>query len=104
MLKICQEDVGGAEVILREEDMSTQLDTDHRVLEVIMQLPGTVLDEIVVECPDLTRSQVFLAIDRLSRTGVLKLTPQAHGCYTIRLSNHALEEMRGQSYAGIFLP
>ena len=81
--------------------MSTQLDTDHRVLEVIVQLPGTVLDEIVVECPDLTWNQVFLAIDRLSREGVLKLTPNEHGRYTIRLSNQALEQMHDQSHAGI---
>ena len=81
--------------------MSTQLDTDHRVLEVIVQSPGTALDDIVVECQDLTWNQVFLAIDRLSREGVLKLTPKKHGRYTIRLSNHALKEMRGQSHARI---
>jgi hypothetical protein len=81
--------------------MSTQLDTDHRVLEVIVQSPGTALDEMVVDCPDLTWNQVFLAIDRLSREGVLKLTPKEHGRYTIRLSNQALEDMRGQSHAEI---
>ena len=66
-----------------------------------MQSPGTVLDEIVVECLDLTWNQVFLAIDRLSREGVLKLTSKENGRYTIRLSNHALEDMRGQSHAEI---
>ncbi|MEP7153573.1 MAG: hypothetical protein ABI856_17875 [Nitrospira sp.] len=79
--------------------MSYQLDTTHRLLEVLVQSPGTALDEIVVECPDLTWNQVLLAIDRVSREGVLKLAPNGEGRYTIRLSNHVLEEMRGQPHA-----
>jgi hypothetical protein len=77
--------------------MPNQFETAHRVLEVIVQSPGTVLDEIVVECPDLTWNQVFLAIDRLSREGVLTLAPKGPGRYTIRLLRSEPEEMRGQS-------
>jgi len=71
--------------------MQLQQDTDLRVLEVIVRSPGTALDDIVLECPDLTWNQVFIAIDRLSREGVLKLTPKGHGLYTVHISNNALE-------------
>jgi hypothetical protein len=72
--------------------MFSQHVVDHRILEVIVRSPDSVLDDIVVECSDLTWNQVFLAIDRLSREGVLKLTPKGEGRYTIHLSNHALQE------------
>jgi len=72
--------------------MQTHRDTDHRVLEVIVRSPGNTLDDIVLECSDLTWNQVFSAIDRLSREGTLTLTPKRHGLYTIRLSNQELQE------------
>jgi hypothetical protein len=72
--------------------MQTHRDTDHRVLEVIVQSPGHTLDDIVLECSDLTWNQVFSAINRLSREGTLTLTPKGQGLYTIRLSNQELQE------------
>lgn len=72
--------------------MQTHHDTDHRVLEVIVRSPGNTLDDIVLECSDLTWNQVFIAIDRLSRKGALTLTPKGQGLYTIRLSNQGLQE------------
>lgn len=74
--------------------MLTQHTTDHRVLEVIVRAPGSVLDDIVLECQDLTWNQVFITIDRLSREGTLKLTPKGRGLYTVHLSNNALHEAR----------
>ena len=50
------------------------------------------LDDIVLECSDLTWNQVFSAIDWLSREGALTLTPKGQGLYTIRLSNQELQE------------
>lgn len=72
--------------------MKTHRDTDHRVLEAIVRSPGNTLDNIVLECSDLTWNQVFSAIDRLSREGTLTLTPKGQGLYTIRLSNQGLQE------------
>jgi hypothetical protein len=77
--------------------MQIQESTDLRVLEVIARSPGTGLDEIVRECPDLTWNQVFIAIDRLSREGALKLTPKGHGLYTVHLSNDALQAAQHQT-------
>jgi hypothetical protein len=56
---------------------------DHRVLEVIVRAPGTMLDDIVLECPGLTWNQVFVVIDRLSREGVLTMSPKGRGQYAI---------------------
>jgi len=77
--------------------MQAQQSTDLRVLEVIVRSPGTALDDIVLECPDLTWNQVFIAIDRLSREGALKLTPKGGGLYTVHLSNEALQGPRQQT-------
>jgi hypothetical protein len=69
--------------------MSNQHCADHRVLEVIVRSPGSMLDEIVLECPDLTWNQVFVVIDRLSREGVLRMSPKRRSQYAIHLSDHA---------------
>lgn len=69
--------------------MSNQHYADHRVLEVIVRSPGSMFDDIVLECPDLTWSQVFMVIDRLSREGVLTMSPKGHSQYAIHLSDRA---------------
>ena len=74
--------------------MQPQHYSDCRVLEVIVRSQGSALDDIVLECPDLTWNQVFLTIDRLSREGALTLTPRGRGLYTVELSNEALHEAR----------
>ena len=63
--------------------MSSQDGVDHRVLEVIVRAPGSMLDDIVLECPDLTWNQVFVAIDHLSREGVIMMAPKGRGQYAI---------------------
>jgi len=54
--------------------MLTQHSRDDRVLELIVRSPGGTLEDIVLECPDLTWNQLFITIDRLSREGALTLT------------------------------
>ncbi len=66
--------------------MSSQHCADHRVLEVIVRSPGSMLEEIVLECPDLTWSQVFVVINRLCREGVLTLNLKGRSQYAVRLS------------------
>lgn len=63
--------------------MSGQHDADHRVLEMIVRSPGTVIDDIVLECPDLTWNQVFVVFDRLSRERVLTMSLEGRGQYAI---------------------
>ena len=53
------------------------------IMEVIIRSPGSSLDEIVLECPDLTWNQVFCEIDRMSRTGQVRLTAKGRGLYGV---------------------
>jgi len=67
--------------------MSRQHCADHRVLEVIVRSPGSMREEIVLECPDLTWKQVFVVINRLRREGGLTLSLKGRNPYAIRLSD-----------------
>ncbi|HRI39919.1 MAG TPA: hypothetical protein PLO50_15290 [Nitrospira sp.] len=62
---------------------------DHPVLEVIIRSPGTMIDDVVFQCPNLTWNQVFTAIDRLNREGVVTLTPKGGGHYSVQVSDEA---------------
>lgn len=44
------------------------------------------LEEVVLECPDLTWSQVFCELDRLSRAGQVHLTMKGPGIYAVSRS------------------
>jgi hypothetical protein len=68
---------------------------DTQVMEAIVRMPGTALDDIVLECPDLSWNQVFLAIDRLTRRGSVRLTPQGQGRYAVQLSGSAMADSKG---------
>ena len=56
-----------------------------RILEAVRCAPGCELDDLELRLPDLTWNQVFLAIDRLSRTGQVRMTAMGKGTYTIWL-------------------
>ena len=45
--------------------MSSQHCVDQQVREVIDRSPGSILEEIVLESPDLMWNQVFVVINRL---------------------------------------
>lgn len=75
-------------------EMNTQ-----RILQVIVRAPNSTLDELVLECPDLTWNQVFLVIDHLCREGIINLLPKAPGIYTIHLSN--TPEPAGRYHVGV---
>lgn len=55
-------------------------------MEVILRSPGSQLEEVVLECPDLTWNQVFCELDRMSRTGQVRVTARSPDCYAV--SNH----------------
>jgi len=56
-----------------------------RILDVVRQVPDCTLDELTRNCPDLPWNQIFLEVDRLSRSGELRLTSKGVGNYTVRL-------------------
>ena len=55
-------------------------------MEVIVRSPGNQLEEVVLECPDLTWNQVFCQLDRLSREGQVNLTMKGPGFYAVSRS------------------
>ena len=58
-----------------------------RILDAVHRAPGCQLDELVLSVPDLTWNQVFLEVDRLSRTGQVRVTALRKGTYAIKLPN-----------------
>ena len=58
-----------------------------RILDAVHGAPGCQLDELVLSVPELTWNQVFLEVDRLSRTGQVRITAMGEGTYTIWLPN-----------------
>jgi hypothetical protein len=58
-----------------------------RILDAVHCAPGYQLDELVLSVPELTWNQVFLEVDRLSRTGQVRITAMGEGTYTIWLPN-----------------
>ena len=58
-----------------------------RILDAVQRAPGCQLDELVLSVPELTWNQVFLEVDRLSRTGQVRMTAMGKGTYTIWLPN-----------------
>ncbi len=45
-----------------------------QILEVVRSHPGCGLDELTAFLPDFSWSEVFVEVDRLSRSGQLRLT------------------------------
>lgn len=64
--------------------MPNQATPATQVMEVILRSPGCLMDDVVLECPDLTWNQVFSALDRMSRNGEITLTWRAPGKYEVR--------------------
>ena len=49
-------------------------DINQKVIDAIIRSPGSMLEDIAEECPNLTWNQVFITIDRLSREGTVRLS------------------------------
>lgn len=63
--------------------MATVEDLSSRVLKIVQQTPGCDVDELAAQCSDVTWNQVFLALDRLSRSGQVALKQQGPGHYRV---------------------
>jgi hypothetical protein len=69
--------------------MDLQTPVTDRILSELQSTPGCDLDTLTQKLPDLSWSQVFLAIDRLSREGVVLVTFGLERRYVIRLPDHS---------------
>lgn len=63
--------------------MARHLDVSHQVMEIVIHSPGCGVEELALQCPNLTWNQVFLELDRLSRAGRVTLKQEGPGLYTI---------------------
>jgi len=52
-------------------------------MQVIIRSRGSLLEEVVLECPGLTWNQVFCELDRINREGHVRLTPKGPGLYGV---------------------
>ena len=59
-------------------------DTANEVMEIVIRSKRCSLEEIILECPNLTWNHVFLELDRLSRTGEVRLSMKAPWVYTVQ--------------------
>lgn len=57
----------------------------HRILAMLADQPGLLLDQLLDHCPDATWNQVFAVVDRLSRGGEIRLTAKGMGRYHVDL-------------------
>jgi len=55
----------------------------EQIMRVVLRSPGCLLEEIVLECSDLTWNQVFFELDRMSRGGQIRLTAKGPGLYAV---------------------
>ncbi len=63
--------------------MTQQLTVEDLIIDIVRRARICDLEEVARQCTDLTWNQVFLAVDRLSRIGKIKLTPSGRGTYTL---------------------
>ena len=68
---------------------SNQKDLSREVLRLVRKKKRCDLDELLLECTSHSWTQVFLEVDRLSRTGELCLHSKKAGEYTVTLPQAA---------------
>jgi hypothetical protein len=56
---------------------------ENQVIDILQHTGACDLEEIARQCTNLTWNQVFLAVDRLSRCGEIRLVPRGRGMYTV---------------------
>jgi len=56
---------------------------EDQVIDIMRHTPICDLEAITRQCPHLTCNQVFLAVDRLSRRGEVRLVPRGRGMYRV---------------------
>ena len=69
--------------------LSTENNLRKEVLRVVRKKKMCDLDELIQKCTSYTWTQVFLEVDRLSRSGELSLVCKKAGEYTVTLPRAA---------------
>ena len=66
----------------------------QRLRDVIVRKTGCDLEELALECPEMSWNQVFLAIDRLSRTGEITLSRNGPGRYVVQMTRSSSQRLQ----------
>ena len=70
--------------------MKQETTVEDHVLDIVRKAHVCDLEEVMRQCTNLTWNQVFLAVDRLSRRGEIRLLSKGRGLYTVTFP-HQLE-------------
>ena len=65
--------------------MSQEQTVADCIIEAVSRSPGCLLEELTLDCPDLTWNQVFVEIARMSEEGRLILEGRGPGIYIVKL-------------------
>lgn len=63
--------------------MAQHTTVEDQVIDMLHRAQACDLEKVTRQCTDLTWNQVFLAVDRLSRSGEIMLLPRGRGLYTV---------------------
>jgi hypothetical protein len=63
--------------------MALHTTVEDQVIDVLHKTHTCDLEDVTRQCANLTWNQVFLAVDRLSRSGEIVLMPRERGLYTL---------------------
>ena len=63
--------------------MNLHTSVEDQVIGVLNRTETCDLEEVMRQCTNLTWNQVFLAVDRLSRSGEITLVPMGRGMYAL---------------------
>ena len=63
--------------------MALHTTVEDQVIGVLHRTQTCDLEEVTRQCTNLTWNQVFLAVDRLSRSGDIMLVPMGRGMYAL---------------------
>lgn len=63
--------------------MTQQITAEDQVIDIVRRAHTCDFEEVARQCIDLTWNQVFLAVDRLSRRGEIRLVPRGRGIYLL---------------------
>lgn len=67
-------------------NVTASLSTDELLLEALRGMQPQTIESLCALLPGMTWSQVFLAVDRLNRAGMVMLQPVRRGEYQISLN------------------
>lgn len=66
--------------------MATDQTVRETILIVVRKTPGVTLDELIRRCPEFTWDQVFVEVDRLTRSGELHMKKCDRFGYTLTVA------------------